>query len=409
MPTLPSLRTPKLIPGLLPRLTRRAQRPTESHALHLPVEVTDRMRTALPAVAETVVAAIIAEVPSYQDALSGPMGQRIGEAVEAALGGFLSVATRSEESLAPTAPALEGAYQLGRGEARSGRTPEALLAAYRVGARVSWREMSTTAVRAGLPPETLVEFAELVFAYIDELSDASAAGHADELATTGRVRQRLLERLARGLLGNAPADTVDELAERASWTPPATLSAVIVPDAHVGSVVPAFSPETLVLSEIAELDERTLLLVPDMHGRGRSVLMRAISDRGAVAGPAKPWREVRLSYARARRALNAGLGPDTEQHLVPLVLTADPDALADLRAAMLRPLAKLRPATVEKLTETLRAWLLHQGRRDEMARELFVHPQTVRYRMQQLRDAFGDRLDDPATVLALTVALGGPR
>jgi hypothetical protein len=30
----------------------------------------------------------------------------------------------------------------------------------------------------------------------------------------------------------------------------------------------------------------------------------------------------------------------------------------------------------------------------------------VRYRMGQLRDLYGDRLDDPATVLALTIALG---
>jgi len=60
----------------------------------------------------------------------------------------------------------------------------------------------------------------------------------------------------------------------------------------------------------------------------------------------------------------------------------------------------------EKLTETLRAWLLHHGRRDEIAEELFVHPQTVRYRMGQLRELYGDRLTDARTVLELTVALG---
>jgi len=36
----------------------------------------------------------------------------------------------------------EAAYALGRGEARSGRTMDALLSAYRVGARVSWRELA---------------------------------------------------------------------------------------------------------------------------------------------------------------------------------------------------------------------------------------------------------------------------
>ena len=42
------------------------------------------------------------------------------------------------------------------------------------------------------------------------------------------------------------------------------------------------------------------------------------------------------------------------------------------------------------LVETLRAWLLHHGRRDRVAAELFVHPQTVRYRMTQLRELYGD-------------------
>ena len=40
-----------------------------------------------------------------------------------------------------------------------------------------------------------------------------------------------------------------------------------------------------------------------------------------------------------------------------------------------------------------------------MAGALHVHPQTVRYRMGQVRELFGDRLNDPEVVLALTVAL----
>ena len=80
--------------------------------------------------------------------------------------------------------------------------------------------------------------------------------------------------------------------------------------------------------------------------------------------------------------------------------------ILELREQVLAPLADLRPAQAEKLTETLRSWLLHQGRREEIAAELFVHPQTVRYRLGQLREAYGDRLEDPAWLLALTVALG---
>lgn len=376
-------------------------------SIRLSPQIVERLQEALPHVGEDVVSAIIAEVPSYQDALAGQMGETIRTAVRVALGGFLSVASGdAAESVPATPSAVEGAYELGRGEARSGRTPEALLAAYRIGARVAWRELSSEAVAAGLPAETLVEFAALVFAWIDEVSDASAAGHADELASAGRVRQRLLEQLCRRLLDGATAEVLDDLAQRAEWTPPTTLSAVLVPASQLGPVLALVSETTLVLREVPDTDDTILLLVPDAEGHRRAALLRAVEGRGAVVGPAKAWREARLSYARALRVRAAGWGHDTEDHLVRLVLDADPDALADLRRTVLAPLDGLRPGTAEKLAETLRSWLLHHGRREEVAADLFVHPQTVRYRMGQLRDLYGDRLEDPATVLALTVALG---
>jgi len=60
---------------------------------------------------------------------------------------------------------------------------------------------------------------------------------------------------------------------------------------------------------------------------------------------------------------------DTDRILPQLVLHADDDALADLRAQVLAPLAELPEATREKLAETLRSWLLHHGRRERVAAE----------------------------------------
>ena len=88
-----------------------------------------------------------------------------------------------------------------------------------------------------------------------------------------------------------------------------------------------------------------------------------------------------------------------------MLLTADPEALADLRARVLAPLAELAPGTRDRLAETLLSWLLHQGRRDEVAAELHIHAQTVRYRMGQVRELYGDRLGDPAVVRELVIAL----
>jgi sugar diacid utilization regulator len=293
---------------------------------------------------------------------------------------------------------------------------DALLGAYRVGARVSWRHMADSGVRAGLTVEQLARFAELVFAYIDQLSAASVAGHADELATSGRVRERYRERLANQLVAGALVPDLEAAAERADWTAPRTLTAVIVPEARARAALAAVDPRTLRSTEEvpgpASSGERIVLLVPDAEGRSRPALMRSLGEVESVVGPARPWHEVHTSYARALRAVELGLATgdpeplDTETRLPDLVLRADEGALADLRAQALEPLADLTESAREKLTDTLRSWLLHHGRRDAVAAELFVHPQTVRYRMGQLRELYGKRLEDPRTVLELTIALG---
>ena len=382
----------------------------------LPAPVAEAIRVQLPAVAEQTVAAIVVEVPSYADAFAGDMGRAIENAVQLALGGFLELAASAGDGDAgtPIQPALDGAYALGRGEARGGRSMDALLGAYRVGARVAWRHMSGTAVSAGLTVGSLAQFAELVFAYIDQLSAASVAGHTDELATSGRVRERYLERLAALLVDGAPDDHLGAAAERAGWTPPRSLTAVLLPEVRAHAALQLLDPRTLQVTEVGQLpgSELSVLLVPDADGPARAGLLRSLEGRTAVVGPARPWQQVAASCARAVRAVQLGLTAertaplDTQARLADLVLRADDDALADLRAQVLAPLADLGGAAREKLVETLRAWLLHHGRRERIAAELFVHPQTVRYRMGQLRDRYGDRLEDPRTVLELTIALG---
>ena len=380
-------------------------------ALRLPAGVVSVMRRDITGVAEQVVAAVINEVPSYSDPFRGRMGRNIEIAVETALEGFLDMATRREgiDAGDQIESVLDAAYALGRGEARSGRSMDALARAYRVGARVAWREMSEAAVGAGLSATTTARFAELVFAYIDELSDASVTGHAEELATSGRLRQRRMERLAVRLLEGAPEVELVGAAERADWAPPASMVAVILPEDRVRSVQGRLDPQTLQLSEdspAVDIDSGlTVLLVPVTSATRRTTLLRTVRDAGAVVGPTRAWTDVRSSYRRAIRAQRLGLLADTETQLAELVRTADPDALADLRARVLAPLSDVRPASAEKLTETLAAWLRHHGRRDDVAGSLFVHPQTVRYRMGQLRDLYGDRLTDPAFVRDATIAL----
>lgn len=380
----------------------------------LSAEATAALRAALPDVASRTVGAIIADVPSYAGALSGPMGATIQQAVQLALGGFVSLVSRgTRDARTPTTASVRGAYDLGRGEARSGRSMEALLAAYRIGARVSWRELSGIAVAADVDARTLARFAELVFAYIDELSASSAAGHSDELEASGRVRRQRLERVAHLLLERASAEAVRAAVGDVDWPEPRTLTALVVPAEQVRGALAVVDPATLLPADDLPVlggGERALLLVPDVDRAG---LLRALTGRPAAVGPTVELLDARTSVDRVARAVErrAGLGApadgplDADAMLAELVVHADPGALAELRERALAPLAGLRADTRERLEETLRAWLLHQGRREDVAAALFVHPQTVRYRMGRVRELWGDALADPEVVRDLVVAL----
>lgn len=392
--------------------------PARVERIELEPAAYDLVVSAVSAVADDTVATIMAEVPAYRGAFSGDLGERIREAVQFALVGFLDLTRAGSDAdpSVPVAPRTAAAYELGKGEARSGRSMDALLAAYRVGARVAWRGLSREAVAAGVSSPVMSAFAELVFAYIDALSAASIAGHNDELTMLGRARERHLEQLVRHLLSGQDPTTLTAAAERADWSPPRTLTAVLLPVGQVGAVLGLLDGRTLFstgeLPGVAE-EGISALLVPDLRGTDRRRLVDMLDGRAAVIGPSRPWMQARISYERAvrGRALprqQRRAAVDTEERLVDLILLADSEALADLRTRALEPFDSVRPASRARLVETLRSWLLQHGRRDLIAQHLFVHPQTVRYRMTQLRGIFGDRLDDPEEVLRLTIALAVP-
>ncbi|GAA3114272.1 hypothetical protein GCM10020001_036860 [Nonomuraea salmonea] len=92
-------------------------------------------------------------------------------------------------------------------------------------------------------------------------------------------------------------------------------------------------------------------------------------------------------------------------HMATLVLFKDEELVRALAQARLAPLAHLRPAQQDRLAETLLAWLRHGRGAGEVAATLHVHPQTVRYRLRQLEELYGDQLADPDIRFELEIAL----
>ncbi len=377
----------------------------------LPPVTAEALRPELPAVAEEIIAAISVGVPEYALPLEGRFGEGLRMGVERALQRFLDLIGQTE---AAPDPARQVYVDLGRGELRAGRPLDALLAAYRLGARVAWRRLAAAGGRAGLESRTLYLLAESIFAYIDELSGESIEGYAMEQAALAGAQQRRRRELAVLLVQDPPADpvAVEAAALDAAWPLPALVAAVFTDAAaDADRLATLLGADTIA----AELPAGACALVPDPDAPGRRAqLDAAFADRLGALGPAVPWRDARISAARAHATLalaQAGAIPTAHgliaatDHPVALLVNADRGLARDITVAALAPLDGETPASRARLIETLEAWLRHRGRTEAVAAALHVHPQTVRYRMGRLRELYGDRLDDPDSRFELDLAL----
>jgi len=380
----------------------------------LPSETASALRPRLEQTVDEVIEAIRAAVPDYALPLEGAFGEGFRTAVEYALSQFLDMVEGGE----PEPPGGRDFYfDLGRNEAREGRSLEALLAAYRVGVRVAWRGAVAAAREAGFGAETLSVLAEAIFAYIDELSARSAQGFAfEQSAAAGEAASRR-RTLVHRLIQTPPAEraAADAAARDAGWRIPSNLAALIWqddPDGRAGARLPLGSVSAPLEGDLQ------CALVPDADApRRRADVERALGGRRAAIGPVVPWREASRSADRALAALRLareGLVPDqglvvAEERLPELIVHGNARMLDELAERVLAPLEGRTEKATERLLETLRAWLDHQGRVPEVAAALHVHPQTVRYRLAQLRDVFGEGLDDPAARFELSLAVRARR
>ena len=370
----------------------------------LPPEIVDVLRPALADVADEMIHAV-ATVPAYARPLEGPFGDGIRQGVQEALRHFLA------EIQAGGYVARPDVYSaLGRGEMRAGRSMESLLSAYRIGARVAWRRFAAAGVQAGLEPDTLYLLAESIFAYIDVLSSESAQGHALEQSAAASEAELRRRRLVRMLVRDpAPEpDAVQAAAADAGWALPRTLAVLAIAGEH-RSAVASRLPAGAISEAIGEF---TCALITDPDGPGRRALIeRAVERSGARAGlgTTVDWTQARISFARARAALDLtdhapGLIAAAE-HAGDLLLHSDRMLATELAQQWLSPLEGLSPGSRARLTETLTVWLAEQGRLGQVANRLEIHPQTARYRLGRLRELFGDALDDPDSRFWLEMAL----
>ncbi|HWC80650.1 MAG TPA: helix-turn-helix domain-containing protein [Pseudonocardiaceae bacterium] len=145
-------------------------------------------------------------------------------------------------------------------------------------------------------------------------------------------------------------------------------------------------------------DEQALAKITDAFGAGPVVAGPTVSDLG----------EAHRSASEALSGLRAVVGwpgaprPVRSADLLPeRALTGDPEAELQLVEQIARPLADSGGA----LLETVDAFLESGGTLEACARQLYVHANTVRYRLKRVTELTGRNPHDPRDALVLRTAL----
>ncbi|MGW1278601.1 PucR family transcriptional regulator [Streptomyces tsukubensis] len=155
----------------------------------------------------------------------------------------------------------------------------------------------------------------------------------------------------------------------------------------------------------------------------RAGVARAGADRAGarppvvVVGRAGGWSAVPASLRHAAETATAAQGLtgrpwyDARRLDIELLLWRlrdDPDLAAFVERA-LGPLRTYDATARPPLLPTLETYLSHAGRKAETARELHLNRQTLYNRLARISDLLGTDLDDPQSVLTLSLALRARR
>ncbi|HKC84103.1 MAG TPA: helix-turn-helix domain-containing protein, partial [bacterium] len=121
-----------------------------------------------------------------------------------------------------------------------------------------------------------------------------------------------------------------------------------------------------------------------------------------VSGALREVTSVMESLARFKRWGQVVAVP--ELGLTGLLAAVTDERLVDYSRRHLGPLIEHDTSRKGNLVATLRAYL-ETGEQQQAAQRLRVHPNTLRYRLDRIREISGVDLEDPETRLNLAVAL----
>ena len=408
----------------MPRTSqRKVDRDPRAHAL---TEILDDLERTTEDLAERMLKQYLESIPSYR-ALPDVTLDQIRDVNRGNVRGFIR-AMRAGRG--PSSEEITMIRESASRRAREGVPLSALLAAYRTGAQIAWAEARVIIgddhqrLAAGL------DFATAVMSWIDEASGAAAQAYLSEYERLTSDRETARRDFLDGVLGgeltteeilargealgleialpygvaivafaqHGPDETLlrngqHRLRSMAVELPNADRSLVVTRGDEVVLIFPAEGEDDAMAAHLASFIERAGGVIgADLSaGLGRS--------RESVTELSGSYREASIALAAARAGSSSPLAVYGEVLIEELILR---------ERAVARRLARtiLEPLDQHPdLLATLVAYMTHGPSLPAVAKRLYLHPNTVAYRLARVKELTGRDPKSPAGVAELFLAL----
>jgi GGDEF-like domain/PucR C-terminal helix-turn-helix domain len=364
------------------------------------------------ALAERLIAAYRAEIPQYAQ-VDDPLV--LADMTAVSLAGLRSWLDFLEQDRPVDGDLLRPVLEAIRRRAVQGVGMDAMMRAYRIAARVVWQET----LELPVDQELIAPLSTRMLEFTDRLTTAAEQAYADEALRSACEPELSRSALFEAILSDRGRDQHHHAVK---LNAPHCVVVVEVPQD-----APGISLEDVAAALVREARagywttrlRSVVAACPVESAGGRDALLRRLARFTnarkpfvvAVGSIAEGPEEIRHSYREAVEAMQVGtrLGSTPGalydcQELAPLAsLVADSGRARRFAQGCLHPLGRLTERSW--VLPTLSAYLRCQGRLKEVAADLAVHPNTVRYRLNELRPFLDSHAADGDQSAALLLAV----
>ncbi|MDX2939631.1 PucR family transcriptional regulator [Streptomyces ipomoeae] len=367
----------------------------------------------LPELGERIAERIRADVPAYADESLIPF-----DSLRRSCTANADLVLRHLRGAGAAEPGP--ARETGRIRAEQGMPLADILHAYRIGFEFLWSEvLSEAQAHPDVPDIQLVDRSAEIWQLFGLYAQAVAAAHREtsaELAVQrGARRSALVEALFSGVISDRMTlwDAVRELGlpERGPY-------AVVAATADSPGEEPLPGVETALRqahlpSAWRLLPDQQIGLIALTTPQAEATGLRILRRTGARVGVSPRFPSLRdtpqaLRFARLALAGLPGNGPGVarfDDNPLAMLIAAAPAEAAHLMNAVLKPILDLPGLERARLLDTLEHWFAAGGSAATAAESLYVHPNTVRYRLRRIEELTGRSLSDPKTTADFGAAL----